>query len=284
MSSRQLDCEFCGHAFPGSRTSCPHCARPQLFPNVFVADSPEETQKLQKRFSEAETRCAAEDRANELARFHTAVARSHALFNCSLERLHREIASGTDIFETYYQLEELRLRVTGHPDLDWEKLRPLAEIELLGSHRHIEQLHYACLSLDWEGLTSYGHCVVKLEERMISHRASCFEGNTAVIYYIARDFDRSLRSTWSDRGMLAAAIFANRLPKGVSDAQFSGILVAPGGDPADDEFIEVHIFGTMTVRSFAAVKFPPSIAEQHESVLRDQIIEKLKLASVTNIA
>lgn len=284
MSSRPLDCEFCGHTFPSSRTSCPHCARPQLFPNVSNAASPREKEKLDERFSKAKSRYDADNRGDEFARFLAAAAGSHALFNCALERLHREVASGTEIIETYYQLEELRLRATGYPDLDWDKLRPQAEIELLGSHHHIERLHYACLSLNWDGLTSYGDCVVKLDEKMIGHRASCFEGNTAVVFFIHGNFRHHLRSVWSDRGRLASAIFADRLPNGVSDAQFSGILVAPGEDPVDDEFIEVHIFGTMTVRSFAEVKFSASSAGKRESVLRDAIIAKLEQASIAHIA
>lgn len=284
MSSTQLTCESCGQSFPNSRTSCPHCARPQLFPNVSNAGGPAEKRKLDERFSKAKARCDAEDRGAEFERFRTVAAGSHALFNCALERLHREIASGTDIIETYYQLEELRLRVTGHPDLDWDKLRPQAEIALLGSHHHIERLHYACLSLTWDGLTSYGDCVVKLDDKMIGHRASCFEGNTAVVFFIRGNFRHHLRSVWSDRGRIAAAIFADRLQKGVSDAEFPKILVAQAGPAVDDEFIEVHLFGTMTVKTFAAVKFPANIPGKRELIMRDAIIEKLNQASIAHFA
>jgi hypothetical protein len=197
-----------------------------------------------------------------------------------LLKLHREIAAGTDIIETYYQLEELRLRATAHPDLDWDKLRPQAEIELLGSHQNIERLHYACLSLDWESLVSYGDCLVRLDESKISHRASCFQGNTAVLFFLAGSFAGFLRSTWEDRGKIAVTIAADRLPGGVPDTEFAKILVAPGKDPVDDEFIEVHVFGSMTVRTFAAVKFLASCGGRRESVYRDAIIEKLDQADI----
>ena len=81
MSSRQLDCEFCGHTFASSRTSCPHRARPQLFPNVSNAASPREKEKLDEWFSEAKSRYDAEDRGDEFARFYMAVARSHEQCN-----------------------------------------------------------------------------------------------------------------------------------------------------------------------------------------------------------
>lgn len=284
MSSEQLTCTYCGNTFPNSRTNCPHCAQPQLFPNVSNAASTNEKRKLDERFDSQKQKCDADDRSDEFERFFTAVGSSHALFACPLQKLHREVASGTEVFETYYQLEELRLRATAHKDLDWDKLRPQAETELLGSHHNIEQLHYACLSLDWDSLTNYGECVVKLDDSMIGHRASCFEGNTAVIFFLQANFDECLRSCWEDRGKIAVAVFADRLTKGISDAEFPRILVAPGEDSVDDEFIEVHVFGRMTARSFAEVKFSASCAGKRESVYRDAIIEKLDQVSVKHFA
>lgn len=284
MSSEQLTCAYCDNTFPNSRTSCPHCARPQLFPNVSNATSTSERAKLDARFAEAKSRCDADNRSDEFERFREATSNSQALFTCTLEKLHRELATGTEVFETYYQLEELRLRETAPIRLlDWEKLRPQAEIELLGSHNNIERLHYACLSLDWNSLTSYGDCVVKLNTDMIAHRASCFEGNTAIVFFKEHNFSRRLRSSWDDRDKLVTAVFAGRLPKGIASTEFPTILVATGETSADDEFIEVHVFGTMTAKTFSEVKFLTSGSGRRESVYREAIIEKLNKASVSHL-
>ena len=279
MGSEQLTCEHCGNTFPDSRNNCPHCAKPQIFPNVSKANSVLHKSRLDERFNRKRQECEADGRADVFERFQTAAAGSHALFACPLLKLHREVASGTEIFETYYQLEELRLRGTLFGQLDWERLRPQAEIELLGSHHHIENLHYACLSIDWDALSSYGDCIVRLDEQMIAHRASCFEGNTAVIFFVYGNFDHYLRSSWSDRGKLAATVFADQLQSGISDSEFPKILVSPGVDAVDDAFIEVHVFGTLTARSFSEVRFSDRCSGPRESVYRDAIIEKMKAAS-----
>jgi hypothetical protein len=204
------------------------------------------------------------------------------LFACDLQRLQREIASGTDIIETYYQLEELRLRATLPKNYDWDKLRPQAEIELLGSHHNIENLHYACLSLDWNSLTSYGNCIIKLDESMIAHRASCFEGNTAVIFATLKNFNNCLRSCWEERGKIAVTAFTDYLTSGINEAEFSKILVATGTSSVDDKFIEVHIFGTMTARTFAEVTLPANV-NTREDIYREAIIEKLNKVNVKHI-
>jgi hypothetical protein len=226
--------------------------------------------------------CQSDGREKEFNDFFNAASTSHALFACPLLKLHREIAGETEIFETYYQLEALRLRATVPKSLDWEKIRPQAEAELLGSDKNKEYLHYACLSLDWEGLMSFGDCIVQLKECMIAHRASCFEGNTAVIYFVEHSFSKYLRSNWADRGKIAAAAFGERLRTSDGNAEFAKILVAPGKDPVDDEFIEVHIFGTMTARTFSEVRFTSSCPSPRDMVYRDAIKEKLDIASVKN--
>ncbi|WP_237226380.1 hypothetical protein [Rubinisphaera sp. JC750] len=282
MSSDVLTCDYCGYTFSDSRTVCPHCAQPQLFPNVSKATSEKEKDKLNSAFETKRQQCVDDDRGDEFSQFYNAVASSHALFACSLQKLHREVASGTEVFETYYQIAELRVQVTAPAQLDWDKLRPQAEIELLGTHQNIDKLHYACLSLDWGSLTGYGDCVVKLKENMIRHRASCFQGNSAVIYFLESTFDDCLRSCWDDRGKIAAAVFANRLTPGVPDTKFSSLLVAPGKESVDDEFIEVHVFGPMTLRTFAAVNFTANDAGKRKAIYRDAIIEKLDAAGVTH--
>lgn len=287
MSDGQLTCTFCSHSFPDTRTQCPHCAQPQIFPNVTRASLAEERDKLESRYELAKQSCLDDGQDDEFARFEAAAAKSHALFACPLLKLHREIASGTEIFETYYQLEALRLRSTAAKELDWQKLRPQAETELLGSESHIENLHYASLSLDWESLTSYGDCVVKLADEMIGHRSSCFEGNTAVTFAVEGNFDEYLRSDWASRGKISATVMAKRLQKGIADQDFGKILVVAANDPVDDEFIEVHVFGTLTARSFAEVRFFPQNSvgrsqkeQKRHEVYRDAIIEKLTAASV----
>jgi hypothetical protein len=190
-------------------------------------------------------------------------------------KLFREIASGTDLFETYHDLERLRIRSERPAGHNWQKLRPQAEIELLGSDQHQDKLHYAALSLDGVGLDSYGDCTVTLCEEMICHRATCFEGNSALIYDEKHDFSGCLRCAWSERARLCAAKIASSLDGSMSSRDFPGMLLSKGGIQEDDEFVEVHVFGTMTAQTFQSVAVDFSEFSREQKALWKAVKEKL---------
>lgn len=257
------------------RTQCPHCAQPQLFPNVGLAEHREERQKLIDRYENAKENCRRRGCEKALAEFERVCDTSVAVFNCSTLKLFRQIASGTDLFETYHDLESLRIRSERPLGHNWQKLRPQAEIELLGSHRHLDKLHYAALSLDGLGLDSYGDCTVTFGEEMIRHRASCFEENSALIYEEKHDFSGCLRSSWTERGKLCAAKIAGKLDELMSSGDFPGMLLSKGVTQDDDEFVEVHVFGTMTAQTFQSVAIDVSKLSREQKALWKAVKEKL---------
>jgi len=268
-------CNYCSRGFPLDRTQCPHCAQPQLFPNVRLAEDEEERQKLIDRHEKAKEDCRRRGCEKALAEFEQVCDTSVAVFNCGMLKLFRQIASGTDLFETYHDLESLRIRSERPVGHNWQKLRPQAEIELLGSHRHLDKLHYAALSLDGLGLDSYGDCTVTLSEGMIRHRASCFEGNSALIYEERRDFSGCLRSSWPERAKLCAAKIAGNLDDSLSSDDFPGMLLSKGVAQDDDEFVEVHVFGTMTAQTFQSVAIDLSKLSREGKTLWKAVKEKL---------
>lgn len=272
----QRECPDCKNKMPISRVSCPHCGRPQFFPNVDLASSSEETEKLRNRFETAMQDCRDRNVEEIAKQFFASCESTVAVFACTLLKLHREIASLTEVFETYYDLEQLKLNAASpsEGDLNWAKLRPQAEIELLGDHINIDKLHYACLSLNGEGLESYGDCLVELDTKMIAHRASCFEGNTAVIYNRFHSFSEFVRSTWADRARLCLAVCGERINQSCTVAEFPAILNVIRDNPISDDFIEVHVIGPMTSRSFRAVRVNVSAYKRRDKLLLKAIREK----------
>ncbi len=208
--------------------------------------------------------------------FAVACQSSVAVFACPVLKLHRAIASTTDIFETYYDLERLKLRADtpANEPFDWARLRPQAEIELLGDHHNIDKLHYACLSIDGHGLESYGDCIVQLATDMISHRASCFEGNTAVLFKKNHTFEKFLRSGWAERHKLCISMVEERLDPACKESDFPGTLIQIVGDPVQDKFVEVHVYGPMTARTFGVVRVNISKHRKKERLLLQAIREK----------
>jgi hypothetical protein len=63
---------------------------------------------------------------------------------------------------------------------------------------------------------------------------------------------------WQNRHKLAVAKFAMHLPESPpSQEEIAGILIDQGANTADDRFIELHIFGLMTVLTIEKVRITP---------------------------
>jgi len=261
---------------PLSRETCPHCGRGLFFPNVDLAQTPIERKKLEERYETAMNNAKLRGAEAAARLFAVACQSSVAVFACPVLKLHRAIASTTDIFETYYDLERLKLRADtpANEPFDWARLRPQAEIELLGDHHNIDKLHYACLSIDGHGLESYGDCIVQLATDMISHRASCFEGNTAVLFKKNHTFEKFLRSGWAERHKLCISMVEERLDPACKESDFPGTLIQIVGDPVQDKFVEVHVYGPMTARTFGVVRVNISKHRKKERLLLQAIREK----------
>ena len=53
------------------------------------------------------------------------------------------------------------------------------------------------------------------------------------------------------------AKLAKKVDNTTIPAQYSGILLNQGATSAEDDFIEVHIYGSMTIRTIEEIKFNP---------------------------
>jgi hypothetical protein len=250
---------------------------------VILSQDRAELEKLAQRFEQAQHDCATRGCLPVLEAFIEACNQSDAVFNVTVERLHRETSTGTDIYESFYDMERLRCLACLDSDFELKLLRSQAEIQLLGSDRNKDQIHYACTSLNGVSLASYGECTVTLAESMIAHRASCFEGNTAVIYHRDHSFKDRLRSNWPDRAKLAAAAFHEQVSDETDETDFPHVLVQDGN--ADEQaYVEVHVFGPMTGKTFKQVVIDGTQLKGAEKTYARVIQEKLgpDVVEVTN--
>lgn len=279
------ECEFCKLKFPIDRTSCPHCSQPLLFPNVSLAEKEDEVEKLEKKYVTVVEFCKKNGLSTIFQQFEEACKNSVAVLRCEPNRMFKQIASGTDIFSTYHDLESLRLRLERSTPHDWEKLRPQAEIELLGTSKHLDQLHYACISLDGKGVKSYGRCNIELKESMIQHRASCFEGNSALIYEHLHNFSSILRSPWGTRSKLCVSKIGLNFSNSTVIGDFPSLICRQNTSTVEDnsEFVEVQVFGTITSHTFQQVEVSLSELNHDEKILWKAVEEKLKIAKVNTI-
>jgi hypothetical protein len=123
-----------------------------------------------------------------------------------------------------------------------------------------KEIHFAALSPDEEGLSNYGECSLTLRVSLIAHRTSVFEENMLVFfktkcdnYWRTERLPVGYRSDWPNRAKLAVAKLAPRIGATTPEDDFAGLLLSRGTTVADDQFIELHVFGMMTIRTLEKV-------------------------------
>lgn len=162
-----------------------------------------------------------------------------------------------ELYATYYQLQTLRVprglpEASGEPI--WDKIRAVADETLFGKQK--QEIRFAALSLDGSGLANYGDCTLVLREEMIAHRASAIEENSLIFMdrhdikvWRAAELPKGYRSTWRERDRLCVAKLCSKLAANTTSRDFPGILLRQGATSLEDEFIEVHVFGPVTIRT-----------------------------------
>jgi hypothetical protein len=249
-------CEFCSYEIPRSEERCPHCARPGRFRNVLDASDKEERQALEERYQVAIRDAQARGCEPVVRQFESAILQSRAVIARPMTDTDRLAASDRNLYATHYQW--LRAGVRLPSGEKWDRLRLLTDVALFGESK--DQVRFAALSLDGVGLDNYGECSLVLRDEMIAHRATAFEENSVkfmerheVRISDANNLPRGYRARWNERhklctSKLAASVEATIIPSG-----FPELLLKQGKTSDDDQFVEVHVWGSMSLRTIERV-------------------------------
>ncbi len=252
-----IRCDHCDNEFLITASPCPHCAGRGHFPNVALADTDVEKKELARRYREAVDDAGQRGCADRLRAFETEAGRSEAVIARSLHETQRLANQDNEVYATYHQLTEIEFRI---PDGDsWDVLRKVTDSALFGNY--MKHIRFAALSLDGLGLMSYGEYAWVLRENMIAHRASVFEENSVMFMdrmdIRVADVDqlpKGHRATWQDRSKLCVAKLAAMIDSDTPAEAFPKLLLRQGSNSEeDDEFVEVHIGGPITVRTIERI-------------------------------
>lgn len=251
-----IPCPECGHDIQQPASCCPHCGRPGVFWNVIAAGEKAERAALERRYQAAKRDAAARKADDSLQDLEDAVAASRAVIARSEGEVFRLASSHRQLYSTYYQLIEAGIRL---PEGDqWDVVRELADTVLFPGYKR--EMRFAALSLDGAGLSNYGPCSIVLRDNMISHRASVFEENSVLFMEkrgikISRppNLPKGYRAAWDERAKLGVSKLAGKIDSATRSDEYSGLLLKQGATSEDDEFIEVHIWGPMTVLTMERV-------------------------------
>jgi hypothetical protein len=223
---------------------------------VRAAEQPTNRDALAVRYEAVRASASERGALPTLETFESELARSRAVLGRSAGEVDRLASSERQGYASYYQLIEAEARLPD--DNQWDPLRRLADSVLFpGYEKHIR---FLALSLDDTGLDSYGECSLVCRDSMIEHRATVFEANSTVFLgeqpATLSELQSAIpgrRATYADRATLCVAKLGDRLSADTATRDFAGVLMAQGQTSADDDFIEVNIYGPMTIRTFQKV-------------------------------
>jgi hypothetical protein len=241
-----LKCRYkqCGRSFPIGLERCPHCARPGVFSNVEEARFNTERKALTKRYKAARNAAVDRNCGDQVIRLEEELDGSQAVINRSALETARLASSDRELYSTFYQLLNAEVRLPAGKV--WDRLRILADAALFPNYQ--ERIRFAALSLDGVGLFNYGDCALVLRDSMIGHRASVFHENS--ILFLRRHHYKippGYRAVWRDRAKLGIAKLAVHIKESTLAADFPALLLRQGETSAKDQFLEVHVWGPLSI-------------------------------------
>jgi len=277
-----IPCPVCKNDIPQPAERCPHCGRPGIFWNVIAASDTAEIAALHDRYVNAIADATSRKVDDKVLAFEAAVSKSGVVIARSEGDLLRLATSTRQLYATYYQQVESGLRL---PEGDeWDLVREVTDTMLFPQYK--KDIRFGALCIDGIGLSNYGNCSIALKEEMVSHRASVFEENSVLftkkhgVSTSKPDLPKGFRAIWSDRARLCIAKLAYRVDSTTAANQYSGLLLKQGATTADDDFVEVHIWGPISVLSIKEVRVTVAKKRQRMTIIK-AIREKLAKHGVT---
>lgn len=216
----------------------------------------------------------------EVTNFENELLKARAVINRPMSELNQLSGNDFEVYVTYYYLSE-GMRLQRGTEIDSQR-QAADSIFFTG---YAKEIRFAALSLDSDGVSNFGDSSWVLREDMIAHRASLFEENTTR-YYLKNDIKgtgdldsrKGFRATWNDRIKLCVAKIASKIIRSTIVDEYPQLLIKEATDPMDDDYVEVHIFGPLTVRTIEEVTFKaiPTKISKKESKIRLAQIEGIK--------
>lgn len=253
-------CAKCKENVPVLEIECPHCGTTFASPpNVRIAQCKVQRDALQVRYDAAVEYVRDNSLDSVRTEFEAKVqAESRAVLSLGYVELRYIVDNERRVFATFYERIEAGLQIPSGGK--WDVLRGITEHALYQHQK--KHVRFAALSLDEFGVHNYGDCHVTLKTSMIEDRTSTFEDNNVVftvytqgtVMKDAINLPAGHISDWDNRHLLAVAKLTPSLASCVAKgSDFSGFLIDQGATTADDRFIELHIWGKMSVKTIENV-------------------------------
>ena len=182
-----------------------------------------------------------------------------AIINTSIDFLWEWLVKGNNGYESYRR----QIINNSRPKAKFENdvKRALHDSILFGSTNDII---YSALTIDDQGLISYGEATIFLKIPSIKNRTSALETNS---YFFVEEavkigwtFDKPLppgfMSTWFTKDKLGVSKLEKKLKKGMKKVELARLILNSHGNRSTDEFIELYIFGKIIESTLEKIRIP----------------------------
>ena len=264
-----MKCDYCDSELYYKGDRCCHCWEPLEAPNVRWAKK--ERSWLKKRYKKAKKHAKKKGHHKNLVRFRNQVRRAVAVINLDIDFLYSFITNEEILFSTYQKIDGAEARKPKSFNIASQRL--VAEASLFAEYG--KEIRYAALSLNGKGLSSYGNSTIILDERYIKKRATALETDSIKFLKLHPKKPKGYVSTWHEKYKLAVAKYANQIEASTTENQFEDILLFSEGDRSTEEFIEVHIYGPISLEAVKEVRVTSCPKGRQKGIHRNKIKEVL---------
>lgn len=273
----------CGESVSWDVEHCAVCGTALPPPNVRNARRDSERSALDTRYKAAIVESNNRGNQDSVSLLEQKLTNtSGAVINLDVETAIQLMSSNRALYTTYEKLLAGDARIAA--DFPNDRRRASIGGTFFGSKA--AEIRYAALSLDGNGLVSYGKITLRLRDIAVQGRASLLECNTYVFAerhrIIAGDGPPpGYQSDWTGRARLGVAKLASKLTSRMTDGQYAKLLLNSIGDRSTDEFIEVHIYGQISANAFESAVLPTSGSTPTENANLDRLKEELDRRGIT---
>jgi hypothetical protein len=271
-----VDCHNCTEPVPDHERACPTCGIDNGFPNVRLAEKPQEVEALAARLDAAYVSAKARRCETILTDFREAVAHSKAVIARPLGTINQLIDNDRTSYVSFLKQVNEGSR---HPEEnEFDQVRSQYENALFPFFA--DKIIFASLSLSDTGMSGYGAYTMVLREDRIGHRASVFEENPHLFVerhqiVMNKPLPPGYRAPWNKRGDLAVAKLHSRLTPSAGSSSYPSLLAGDQGGSGNSDWIEVHIYGSVNRNALERV-IGPKPKLRPDRVIWSALVSKLK--------
>ena len=172
----------------------------------------------------------------------------------------------------------------------WDQKRIVIDSCFYGIHG--ADIVFAALSLDDDGLISYGDATVLLNENLVKKRISVFEKNSFRLY---DELTENMKwnpanfppptghyAIWENKELLAVAKCGEQLTGKTTEdlTNFEKLILHSDGNKNIDEFIELHIYKVINHKQYKKVKFRKKPIEKGDVISWEVAKEKMEKENI----